>query len=125
MKAKPWQIALIVVGLLVGVGSAAWFVLGGDRVTLEHRYYLIDVESGEIFEVNAKKYKLMLPARHPDTNKIALVGVSQGEGGVWFVPERQLGMLKQLDKTVQIKALNPDSGELIGPPTKPRRYAPR
>lgn len=125
MQAKPWQIALIVIGLLVGIGSAAWFVLGGDGVTLEHRYYLIDVDSGEIFEVNSKKYKLMLPARHPDTNKIALVGVSQGEDGVWFVPERQLGMLKQLDKDVQVKAVDPDSGELIGTPAKPRRYAPQ
>ncbi len=122
MKAKPWQIALIVIGLAVGLGSAAWFAFSGDDVQLDRRYFLIDVESGDIFEVDSTKYRLVLPARHPETGRISLIGVHRGDNGVWFVPPRDLGSIKQLDKGVEVKAINKDSGDLINPPGTPKRY---
>lgn len=122
MKAKPWQIALIVIGLAVGLGSVVWFAASGDTVRLSQQYYLIDVESGELFDVDSSKYKLMLPARHPDTGRITLVGVSKDEDGSWYVPRRQLGLLRQLEAGVEVKAIDSDSGELRSTPGKPRRY---
>ncbi len=122
MNAKPWQIALIVIGLVVGVGSGAWFVFGGDEVRLERRYFLIDVESGDIFEVDSTKYRLVLPAIHPDTGRTTLVGVSQDESGGWYVSPRDLGSIRELGQGVEVKAVDLDSGELVNPAGKPRRY---
>jgi hypothetical protein len=122
MKAKPWQIALIVIGLAVGLGSVVWFAMSGDTVGLDRRYFLVDVESGDIFEVDSSKYRLVLPARHPETGRVSLVGVSQDDDGTWFVSRRDLDTIKQLDREVQVKAVDTSSGDLVNPPGKPRRY---
>lgn len=124
MKAKPWQIGLIVVGLVVGAGSAAWFFFGGDQVRLDRQYYLIDVETGQIFEVDSTRYRLVLPAQHPETGKVSLIGVHKDETGRWYVPRRDLGSVSQLDKGVEVKAVDRD-GELVNPPGAPVRYEKR
>ena len=123
MKAKPWQIALIVIGLAVGLVSAAWFVLGGDEVQLDRRYFLIDVETGDIYDVDSKKYRLVLPAMHPESGRVVLVGVQKDDTGVWFVPPRDLESVRQLDKSVQVKAIDPATGGVVNPAGKPKRYA--
>ncbi len=122
MKAKPWQIALIVIGLAVGLGSGAWFVLGGDEVKLERRYFLVDVETGDLFEVDSIKYRLVLPARNPETGRVSLIGVHREDDGTWYVPKRDLDSIRQLDKGVEVKAINRESGDLIKPPGSPKRY---
>lgn len=122
MKAKPWQIALIVIGLAVGLGSVVWFAVSGDDVRLERRYFLVDVESGEIFEVDSSKYRLALPAMHPETKRRTLVGVTQDEDGSWYVAPRDLGLIRDLDKSVEVKAIDKSSGDLVNPAAKPRRY---
>ena len=122
MKAKPWQIALIVIGLAVGIGSAAWFAFSGDEVQLDRRYFLIDVETGDIYEVDSTKYRLVLPARHPESGRICLIGVHKEETGEWYVPPRDLDSIKQLDKDVQVKAVDKKSGDLINPAGTPKRY---
>jgi hypothetical protein len=121
MKAKPWQIALIVIGLAVGIGSAAWFAFSGDEVKLDRRYFLVDVETGQIYEVDSTKYRLVLPATNPETGKVSLIGIHQSEDGTWKVPSRDLASASQLDKGVQVKAVDQD-GNLVNPATTPKRY---
>lgn len=121
MKAKPWQIALIVIGLAVGIGSAAWFALSGDEVRLERRYFLIDVETGQIYEVDSNKHRLVLPAQHPETGRVSLIGIHRDDDGTWYVPRRDLECIAQLDKDVQVKAVD-SNGELVEPPRAPVKY---
>jgi len=122
MKAKPWQIALIVIGLAVGLVSAAWFVLGGDEVQLDRRYFLIDVETGDIYDVDSKKYRLVLPAMHPESGRVVLVGVQKDATGVWFVPPRDRASIAQLGKDVQVKAVDKETGTLLLSGSKPTPY---
>lgn len=125
MNAKPWQIALIVIGLAVGIGSGLWFAFAGDAVSLERRYFLIDVETGDIYEVDSSKYRLVLPAMHPETGRVCLVGVHKDENGTWEVPPRDLSSIGQLEKGVQVKAVDPKTGELVNPASTPKRYVPK
>lgn len=122
MKVKPWQMIVIALGLLIGGGSAAYTLLSGDSVDLTHQYYLIDVENGDLFRVDSKKYRLMLPARHPATGRISLVAVSRGDDGKWLVSPRDRETLKSLDQGVQNNAIDPDSGELTLTPKSPVDY---
>lgn len=122
MQAKPWQIALIVIGLLVGVGSAAWFVLGGDRVTLANSILMVDVDTGDVFEVNLDRTRISNPALHPETGKLQLVRLDKDEDGTLFVNGRDLDLLKFLDKSITNKAVDPKTGDLLIPPGTPKRY---
>lgn len=125
MKAKPWQIALIVIGLAVGLGSAAWFAFSGDDVKLDRRYYLVDVETGDIYEVDSTKHRLVLPAMHPETGRVCLIGIHRLEDGTWEVPGRDLSSISQLEKGVQVKAVDRETGRLVNPAGEPKRYAPK
>ncbi len=113
MKVKPWQIGVIVIGLLGGVGLIVWWIATAGPVRLAHSYTLIDVTTGEIYEVDSTRYHLILPARRPDTGKIALVGVSKDEEGNWFVSPRDRGSIKELDPDVEVKAVDAQTGEVL------------
>jgi hypothetical protein len=122
MKAKPWQIALIVIGLAVGIGSAAWFSFGGDDVRLPTTHFLVDVESGEIFEFDSRKHQLVLPARHPETGRSTLIRLIKDDEGNWYVSERELGLLRIMDKDVKVQAIDPSTGNLTGQAPRPKTY---
>lgn len=122
MKAKPWQIALIVIGLAVGIGSAAWTIFGGDRVELANVVLMVDVESGQIYEVNLNRTRITNPALHPTTGKLQLVRLDRSDDGTLFVNPRDMQLLQYLDKDVTNKAVDPKTGELLIAPGKPVRY---
>lgn len=122
MNAKPWQIALIVIGLAVGLGSAAWVTFGGDGVRLPTTHFLIDVESGDIFEFDSRKKQLVVPARHPESGRTTLIRVIKDEEGAWYVSQRELGLLRVMDKDVKVSAIDPSTGQLTGAAPKPKTY---
>lgn len=122
MQAKPWQIALIVIGLVVGIGSAAWFVFGGGEVTLANSILMVDVDSGDVYEVNLDRTRISNPALHPETGKLQLVRLDRDEDGTLFVNDRDLSLLKYLDQSITNKAVDPKTGSLLIAPGKPKRY---
>lgn len=119
MKVKGWQTAVIVLGLLVGGVSIAYTLAGPGEPSLAHRYFLIDVESGEIFEVDSKRYLLTIPAVNPATQRISMVRVLKDEEGKWRVFERDRPLLDELDKGVKVQAVDAQTGEVVGAPKNP------
>lgn len=124
MKAKPWQIMVIVLGLVGGGGFLAWNLFSVEDDGVSDSYLLIDVESGTIFRVDNTKYHLGLPATNPETGKVSLIGLSRDDGGL-FVSKRDLATLQLVDAGVPNKAVDPTTGELLITPGKPVDYRPK
>lgn len=122
MKVKPWQIAVIVVGLLVGLGSVLFQVFSSDAPDLPDSMLLIDVESGQLYRAKLDERGIILPAKRPDNGPIALLRVRQGDEGVYYVPGRDLSLLEYLDKGVEVKAIDPDSGDVLNHSSDVKAY---
>lgn len=121
MKAKPWQIMVIVLGLVGGGGFLAWNLFSVEDDGVSDSYLLIDVESGTIFRVDNTKYHLGLPATNPETGKVSLIGLARDDRG-YFVTQRDLGTLGLVGEGVENKAVDPKTGELLIPAGKPVNY---
>jgi hypothetical protein len=99
-NAKPWQIILIVVGLLTAGISVWWFGLrsNSDIDLLANSIVMVDAETGQLYQFSLKGNRgVMVPERNPDTQKIALIPVDPGESGQWSVTERNRTTLQFLE----------------------------
>lgn len=122
MKLKGWQLAVIIVGLLVGGASVVWSLTQSNPVSINMVFHCVDVETGDLYTIDAEKYPTILPARHPKTNKIALVRVTKDENGKWHVAGRDIQTLNQLDEGIVNNAVDPQSGDLKLPTKDPITY---
>lgn len=112
MKVKPWQMAVIVIGLVVGVGSVIWQFMGDDGPDLSYRLTLVDVETGDIFEISDyRRITAVLPAARPGSDARALVPIEKDKAGDWYLTENGQRMLGAV--TVKTDALDPDSGKVV------------
>lgn len=123
MNAKPWQIGVIVVGLAVAAGLTVWNLSGSDA-ELPDTYLLIDVETGQIYRVNRLKHRILIPAQHPQTKKVSLVGLDKDDKG-YFVNDHDLRTLKVLDEGVKNTVVDPKTGDLLVTPKDPIEYQPQ
>ncbi len=122
MTAKPWQIALIAVGLVVGIASVVYNAVASGGPNLRHQYFLIDVQSGQVYEVDARRTRLILPATNPETGKISLVGIEKDEKGQWIVNPKDRAALAQLDQGVVNSVVDAETGTLKSPAKAPITY---
>ncbi len=125
MGAKPWQIGVIVVGLLVGCASAAWALFGRDDVKVNMLVHCIDVETGDIYRIDTDRNPLILPGRHPSSNRVSLVRVTKDDEGKWHVSGRDLQTLEMLDKDVKNIAVDDRTGDIKTPVKDPIDYIRR
>jgi len=117
--AKPWQLILIGVGLL---GAVVCFLIFNPFVDpveaqMARRVYLVDVSSGELFEVSTKERGIAPPLRNPETQKVSLVPVKEGENGSdWYVSSRHMALLEMVE--VEVSAVEEDGKvpQAVGPP---------
>lgn len=121
MKVKGWQLAVIVLGFIVSGVSIA-LMLNTDEPILPHQYHAIDVETGEIFRIDSKRYALTAPAPHPVTGRLSLITISKDEHGHWLAHERNLALLDGLQPGIKNVVLNPESGELLVEVKEPVEY---
>lgn len=122
MKIKSWQIGVIVVGLLVGVGSIAYTLTTGGGATIADHYFLVDVETGDLYKVNTKKYALYMPALRPGSDRRTLVPVQQ-QDGVWHVGSNWLNPA-DMPEDVEFKAVDRNTGEVSSGAKAPVWYTP-
>lgn len=107
-EAKPWQIAVVVVGVLTLVGMLMW-QCQGDGVTLQKTIVMVDVTSGELVESTWPKGKaVVFPAHDPDT-KAMLIPVGKTPEGRYEIEGRYMPLLRA--QKVQLTGLeNAESG---------------
>lgn len=112
MKVKGWQIAIVVIGLLVGGWSLVSSLMAPGEVQINHIIHAVDVESGVVFRIDTLKHPVVIPAPNPATGKFSLLRVKKDEAGHWVVTGRDLSQLRQLAPDIVNKVVDPSSGEL-------------
>ena len=122
MKPKPWHFAVIVVGLILGVGSTVRVLMAETPAAVQRVIHCIDVESGDLYRIDTVRTPVILPARHPTTGRVCLVRISRDEHGTWIVRPRDRETLDMLDKDVKVTAIDPGSGSLLLEPREALEY---
>ncbi|RNC81593.1 MAG: hypothetical protein ED559_07325 [Phycisphaera sp.] len=98
MQAKPVQIAVIVIGLLVGVVGIVLATSGGGGADLANRMVLIDVKTGDVYSVSLQGRSVRLPYPHPDTSESTLLPASLDEDtNTWYLSNRYLKALENIE----------------------------
>jgi len=93
---KPWQLAIIIIGLVGGIGLVGWNLFGGEKIQQADSVVMVDVNSGELFQFSVKGSKsVLIPARHPDTGERTLLPVDKGEDGGWVVAARYMHVMSR------------------------------
>ena len=110
--AKPWQIALIVIGLLAGIVGVVFAISGGDRVDMADSMTLVDVTTGDLYRIDAKNRSRTIPMKHGETGERVLLHARKDEAtGKWTVPQRYRVALRQFDDIETID-IDRESGEI-------------
>ena len=95
---KPWQIAIIIIGLVGGLGLLGWNIFGGERIHKADSVVMVDVNTGELFEFSVKGRKgVMVPAKHPETGERTLLPVVKSEDGKWVVSSNHMFELNRYE----------------------------
>ncbi len=111
-EAKPWQVAVIVVGLLTLVGMVVW-QCRNKSVELASSIVLVDVESGQLIEAALPTNRaVMFPATNPESKRETLYPATRGDSGGWKVIERYVPYLNTKD--VDPKAVDLKTGKIAG-----------
>ncbi|KAA0214543.1 MAG: hypothetical protein DYG94_10440 [Leptolyngbya sp. PLA3] len=121
MDAKPWQIGVITVGLLGGLGLVGWQLFGGDHVGTLDEVMLMDVSTGDryVADVSGRK-SVFIPEKNPETGEYTLLPIHRGEDGKWRI--NHLELIKQFPPG-QIQAIeDADSGIVKPSGSKPKRF---
>lgn len=120
--AKPWQIGLVVLGLIVLAGSVVYqCTIGSDAVNPSSRIQLIDVETGELIDaaMPSNGTAVMFPATNPATSKATLFPAYQKDGK-WFTEGRYIPQMKGIVKGPIKWIADPQSGELAPANAEPK-----
>lgn len=97
MKAKPIQIAIIVVGLIVGAMGIVMALRNNAGPDLADKMFLVDIKTGELFAVSTKGRSIILPYRHPETNQPTLLPANFDESeSAWYLKSRYLGVINDI-----------------------------
>lgn len=98
MQSKPVQIAIIVIGLLIGVVGIALALRGSGAPKTAPSVLLVDVTTGERFEAGTKKRTLVLPMTHPETGMDTLMSVHYDEErDGYFIDQRMMDTLQYVE----------------------------
>lgn len=89
-EAKPWQIGVVVLGLLVLVGSIVYQCQSRPTLDFAETQTFVDVRTGELW---VSKYRvdrgIMYPVKHPTTGESSLFPV-KNESGSWMIRSKYL-----------------------------------
>jgi Flp pilus assembly secretin CpaC len=113
-EAKPWQIGVVVVGLLVLVGSLV-FQCSKDTVQFSSTILLVDVTNGQLFESEYRTDRsFAIPAKNPKTQERTLFPVRKDDAsGGWKLDPESLSYI--LSNKVDAKALRDKASGKVEP----------
>mgnify|MGYP000558693638 CR=1 FL=1 len=119
---KPWQLAVVVIGMLVLVGSVVYQCqASGRRVSLADSVIVADVLTGDLFESDLPSNKsAFFPAVHPVTKTSSLLPAFQKDGK-WYLYERYLVYVERNLKQTAAALVDPKTGELKVTSDKPKQ----
>lgn len=123
MNAKPWQIVVIVVGLLIGVAGIVYVVRPAAKVKIADTVHVVDVTTGEVFKASIAGRKT-IPTVNPETGQESLVRCYFDEAdGKWKVGSRDMAIVRYLQsQNVAVEAVDLRTGEILADVTDVTPY---
>lgn len=87
-RLKRWR--WCAVGLaIVALSAIVWRAGSGrGRVPMADTVLMVDVRSGQLFEMSVGRTGLMVPERHPQTGALGLFPVERDDSGAFVIPAR-------------------------------------
>lgn len=92
-KPKPWQIGVIALAVVAAGVSLVLSILRDDSPRMTHRVLLVDVQTGDLFEINTARFQAVLPEINPETGSATLLPVGQEPDGKYRIEARYLDSL--------------------------------
>lgn len=81
---KPWQLAVIVIGLVCGLGLVGWQIFGGEKIHTPDRLMLMDVTTGQRYIADVSGHRaIFIPEKNPETSEYTLLPIVKGDDGKW------------------------------------------
>lgn len=114
-KLRPWHYVLFVLAI-GGFAYTVYSSIFGGTPRLSNTVYLVDVNSGELFEARIRK-SVFYPAKNPDTGNSSLMPVIEVDGK-WRLMERYID-------AVQYSPVPPDAVDLSTREAKVKSDSPR
>lgn len=116
---RPWHIVVIVAALAIA-GVSLWFTLNrGPNLKIADSMLMVDVQTGELFQVSRKPRPPTIPFTNPKTKAMALLPVEKsGEGG-WKIMARYMENIDALNPSTDV-LVNRETGEVKVSNTKPK-----
>jgi len=108
MQAKPVQIAVIAIGLIVGLAGLFLAFSGNSGPNLADKMILVDVTTGDTFAVSLKGRSVMLPSKNPETQQRTLFPIEQDESNAWRISPRYRSGLEDIENVSS--KINRDTG---------------
>lgn len=91
-KPKPWQIVLFVAAGLA-ILFVGYKIIRGDGISVEHDLLVVDIETGEVFEIDTNGRGIVLPAKNPATGERTMFPVYKDDEGQWLLESRGLASI--------------------------------
>lgn len=100
---KQAKIAVIVAGLLLGLGGVVWYVASGERSPLASRMPVVDVTTWEVMNLPVNDEKLRVIPGVNDAGERALYPIVN-EDGRWVInPRYQDLLVERFGKDARLK----------------------
>jgi len=116
---KPWQLAVIIIGLVGGLGLLGWQIFGGEKLHTGNEIVLMDVMTGDRFVADVSGSKtVILPEKHPETGAYTLLPITEDDAGRWYV--KRLNEVSTLPQD-QLKGVADFQSGLAAPSDAPPR----
>lgn len=101
-KPKPWQIGVIALAIVAAGVSIVLAVLRDNSPRMTHRVLLVDVQTGDLFEINTERFQSVLPEINPETGAATLVPVEREPDGKYRISDRYMNSLPAETETPAI-----------------------
>ncbi len=101
---KAAKIAVIVVGLVVGIGLIAWRLMGSDDGTgMASRIAVVDVLTGDAMWIKTGDPRLRMVPGKGEAGEYSLFPIEKRDGG-WVIGERyRAGLLDEFSDDSRLK----------------------
>ncbi|MEL6797089.1 MAG: hypothetical protein AAFO89_09750 [Planctomycetota bacterium] len=108
--AKPWQIALIVIGLLAGVVGVVFALASHGPPKTTDQLLLVDVGTGDLYRIRTANRTLVMPMKRPGSDERMLFPVEELEDGSYRISGRYMDTFRA--RTTETPPVDRGSGEV-------------
>lgn len=122
-KVKPLQIVLFVAAV-GAIAFTSYRLIRGDGIKMSDHLLVVDITSGELFEIDTNGKGIVLPAKNPSTGERTLYPMYRDDNGDLILEERGLARLEEHETTLN-DHINRETGQVEADGKKIKRLNAR